>query len=650
MNTDPRITSVSASDARSLVRLSTARIVGFDFSTPISCKLAEQQFVDAIYRISSRCIEASLTCALVAGYENVEEMLGRSLREVLPETEGYRTIFERWHANRLAGQNFDVELKGNGDAVTILQSVVYAPIVDDRISRIWLVLRDVTQAAQAIRDLAHAERHYRSLVERPGLVMVRVRFDHHYEYITPAAEEMFGVSIDQLNGDPGLFMRMLHPDDLERYLVARRAREQRFTRAVETEYRLRLKDGSYHWFFVRQFPMLVDHGPPIHYDLIAVDIQRHREYEIELQRASRVSLIGQLSSGIAHDFNNYLTVIAAQLEHGLSVNGNGPAKESLEAAQRAVTACSQMARNLLELGREGRSTLKEISLTRLVNDVAGMISHVLPEHISLRCEVPQEELFVVADEVQMQQVLINLALNARDSISSPRSGTISVTVDRGENRKTRSSTARVVVRDTGQGMPSEILAQIFKPFFSTKKESGGSGLGLAMVKGIVDAHHGSIHVESEPGHGTTFCVTLPLKRAVPFVSPASNNIVVSNNLSHEGSVLVLEDDSAVQEVLRSWLTRAGFSSTAFHDSESLQSYLNSEGEKSVAALVIDDGLPRVRGIELLPRVRDRLPSSILVLTSGDSTLSSDPRLKSTSARFLSKPFTFDELVSVVSGS
>lgn len=374
---------LSSQDFRSLVAISSADIVCFEFARPIPCCLNPQDLVERIYTTSSSCLEASLAFALARGFETVDDVIDLPLFQLLPRAHGYEELFKRWHGLSLSGQGFEVSLQTADGQDLIVQAVMYGKITDDHLTRVWLILRDVTAQTRTLQALS---------------------------------------------------------------------------------------------------------------------------------QYAKVALVGQFSAGMSHDLNNHLTAIRCQLEVATSLTpSDSPALESLSAALQAVDGCHHMGQQLMMVGRGGNFKPGPIKILQVIQDSLRLVRYLLPARISLHFDPTPDDITVWADAVQLQQAFINLILNARDAISA--AGTIQIAWERvsyQHSSQALGSFVRISIADTGAGIAADVAPRIFDPFFSTKLERGGNGLGLSMIKSIVEAHDGSISFKSSAAGGTTFFVFLPI--------------------------------------------------------------------------------------------------------------------------------------------
>lgn len=641
---------LSPQDFRNLITISSASIACFDFAEPISCASPEGDFVDLVFGVPSRCLEASLTFALGSGYAAVDQVLGRSLSQLLPQELGFGGLIRRWWHLSLSGQGFEVPLVGRDGSHLTVQAVVYGRIERENLSRLWVVLRDVTPQARAVQALSLAELHYRSLVERPGLLLIRIRPDGSHEYMSRHSQETLGISTAQLNSGPDSFLDLVHPDDLPHVRCLLESRQAGTRDVREAEVRLRLASGHYTWFALRQFPKLSPSGDVECFDLIAFDIQNQRELELKLAQLSKSAIVGQMSAGIAHDLNNHLTAIQSQLDRAGTMAQPGPVADALHAAQQAVRDCYRMGQQLLAVGRSGTPLQSAVRVASVAAQAVELIRPLIPSRIALEIIAHDDGLSVWADEAQLRQVIINLVLNARDAV--PGAGRIQVEIRRVSASEVAvkgpasgaKSLVSLSVKDSGTGISAEDAARIFTPFFTTKRDHGGHGLGLSMVKALVEAQNGTIVFRSDATVGTTFIVLLPILgdegagKAVQSSERAGTNEKIE--------VIVAEDNGEIRRSLADSLSALGHRVEAVASGAEL-SQLMSRHPPGRRLLILDEFMPDQIGSEALPGLLRLNPELHVILMSGAPLISPAGQDAAARTTCLQKPFSLVELVDAV---
>ncbi len=366
--------------------------------------------------------------------------------------------------------------------------------------------RDLEASRTRFRDFAE---HIRDVfwVSDPEKVSI--------EYVSPAYEEVWGRSRAALYADPTEWLDAVHPQDRDR---VRDALELQIRGEYELRYRIVRPDGDIRWVWDRAFPVRGPEGGVDRIVGVAEDVTEQVTLEQQLLHSQKMEAVGRLAGGVAHDFNNLLTVIGGRADLLSSdLGADSVLQEDVEEIQRAVRQASSLTRRLLAFSKRQILDLQEVSLEAIVRDMQGMARRLIGEEVELEVDLCSEPSRVRADPGQLEQVILNLAVNAREALG-PASGTIRISTDRSSSafepirRGSGGDEAEVAyctlsVTDDGSGITDEVLNRIFEPFFTTKSQ--GTGLGLSTVFGIVDQLGGRIDVVSAPGEGTTFTVHLP---------------------------------------------------------------------------------------------------------------------------------------------
>jgi PAS domain S-box-containing protein len=362
---------------------------------------------------------------------------------------------------------------------------------------------DITTTIRAQRMLRESEKKYRELVESLPLMVIQADTDLRVTYANPATRNVTGYDFHEI-AEPALWGRLVHPDDISQLMAL--GHEALAGRSGRGEYRYRAKDGSEKVGLAFVEPHRRSDGTIIGTTTLIADVTRERQLEQELMRAQRLELMGKLSSGIAHDFNNLLSVILHMAElASASLPPHHGARIELERIQQAAKQAANLATQLLTFGKPRPSAAQRIDINLIVVRILELLRATLPSRIHLQVDLAEGELFVQADEMQVQQVLMNLCLNARDAM--PEGGLLHV---RTAPVSAEGEWVCLSVSDQGEGISEVAKAHLFDPFFSTKER--GTGLGLAVVQHIVQSHGGRIEVTSEPGRGARFDVWWPACR------------------------------------------------------------------------------------------------------------------------------------------
>jgi signal transduction histidine kinase/CheY-like chemotaxis protein len=393
--------------------------------------------------------------------------------------------------------------------------------------------------------------------------------------------------------------------------------------------------------------------------MMAERTQHQQQLEAELQQAQKLEAVGRLAGGIAHDFNNVLTVVSNFAEIiQQDVAPDSATSRDLDQIRQATNRASRLTRQLLAFSRRQILQPQPLDVNERVQSVAGLLERLLPAHVNIALELGDGLSAVMADPVQIEQVLLNLAVNASDAMPSGGRLTIrtlmadlddlpaqGVTTPASGTEITSRRHVCLVVKDSGVGMDRETLQRVFEPFFTTKPIGKGTGLGLASVHGTVAQLGGRVWVYSEPGKGTTFKVFLP--QADEAVS-AADTVAVSQTVPRgSGTVLLVEDEPGTREVTRRLLERSGYSVIELHTANEALDRLASDRQQ-VCAVLTDVMMPGMNGMAFARHVWARWPDLPVVLMSGYSDTDVLDEADARHVHFLEKPFTSATLLKALS--
>jgi PAS domain S-box-containing protein len=471
-------------------------------------------------------------------------------------------------------------------------------------------------------------------------------------YVSPAYEQIWGRDCESLYRTPQDWMDAIHPDDRKR--VSEAALSRQATGAYDEQYRIRRPDGTERWIRDRAFPVRNTVGEVYRLAGVAEDITERRELEARLQQSQKLELLGQLASGVAHDFNNVLAVIQGLASMIKETEGLDP--ETLEAAEQMVQATDRgagLTRQLLSFSRKQVVQPRELDLNDVVSNLNKMLTRMVGVDVALDLKPAARLPLVRADIVMMQQVLMNLAVNARDAMSGGGRITIetsSVMLEPGhpdlEPGAAPGLHVCLAVGDTGSGIPEDLLPKIFEPFFTTKEPGKGTGLGLATVHGIARQHGGWIKVQSQIGRGTTFRVFLPaIPPARTESPPAAPAARASGSVE---TILVAEDEAPLRSLVCTVLRRQGYR-VLEADSGPAALELWRRHRDQVDLLLTDVMMPGgISGKELAMRLLADAPKLKVIYNSAYTTEFFDQGIEVIEGvNYLQKPFSLSLLVQTV---
>lgn len=506
------------------------------------------------------------------------------------------------------------------------------------------------------------------LLEAVGQAVVATDLEGRVLYWNRSAEELYGWTEDEAGGrDIQALVPSAPSPTRTDHLVDSLQESGRWTREIELE----RKDGSTFPGLVTVTPITDGDGRLAGTIAVSSNIREMKELEAHLRHSQKMEAVGRLAAGIAHDFNNLLTVIGSHAQMILEdLPTDSPTQDEVRQIQKEIGRATRLTRQLLAFGRRQATEERVVSLEGIVHELQPMLRRLIPSRIELEFEGPDDPLPVQVDPSQMEQVVVNLAVNAADAIDDE--GRITMSVDRYGLGAAEASAlewpirpgvcARLTVTDSGHGMNAEVLERIFEPFFSTKPEGEGSGLGLSTVFGIVRKSRGCVLVESEPDQGSRFQVLLPLTDAPrseaggegatepPAVDEAhgprkeeSRRRIRSGEAT---TVLVVDDTPAILRVARRSLERAGYRTLlAGNGKEALQ--IMAENHDQVDVVVSDVVMPQLGGAKLIDHLRRSKPDLPIILTSGHSDRELSEEVRNRASGFLAKPFGPAELVDAV---
>ncbi|MGE0594037.1 MAG: response regulator [Vicinamibacterales bacterium] len=498
----------------------------------------------------------------------------------------------------------------DGEAWDVDVSVAHAP---DSGAFLYVFVRDITAQKRAAEEI-------RRFVAGSPAVIYALRVEDGILRHVWASERLEGLTgYRYADVWPAWWEEHLHPEDRERVLAAQAVPDWMGHEVIE--YRLRHRDGRYLWIRDERQLMRDDAGRPVEVIGSWVDVTSRVELEQQYRQAQKMEAVGQLAGGIAHDFNNVLTVILSLGEmladdEGLSEASRQDAAEIRLAAERA----SSLTRQLLAFSRKQLVELRVVDLNAILAGVEAMLRRLIGEDVLVTTLASGGPLPVRVDTGQVEQVIINLAVNARDAM--PQGGRLVIAADQviargAEPGAPRDLTpgvyARLRVTDSGSGMTSDVIARAFEPFFTTKEVGKGTGLGLATVFGIVKQADGWIDVQSAPGEGTTFTIWLPLAEPVPAVTADAETSAGSQ--AGGECLLLVEDDDIVRRIARQALERQGYRVIEAAGGPQALAAFDAAAEP-VRLLVTDIVMPEMSGRQVALRLQARDPHLKVLYMSG----------------------------------
>lgn len=519
---------------------------------------------------------------------------------------------------------------------------------------VWLLLEREEQRRRIERDLVDSEKRYRELFESLVDISYRIDRDGIVRIISPSCEKIMGFSPDEVIGkDLTDFYR--NPQ-LRIYLVEQLMEQGRLD---NFEVEIRKKDGSYGWLSSNARAILDAEGNYIGAEGVARDITQLRRTQDEkrllaehLRQSQKMESIGTLAGGIAHDFNNILAAIIGYAEMALQkIDSSHAASQDINGIMRAGLRAKELVRHILTFSRKSSYDTVPVEIHLALKEVLRLLRASTPSTIDIKESMHYRRGKVQADPTEIHQVIMNLCTNAVQAMEET-GGVLSVSLEKAEIGEDEArplsglqpgAYVLIKVMDTGHGIPKENMDRLFDPFFTTKEIGKGTGMGLAVVHGIVARLNGTVAVESQPGAGAVFSVYLPE------CQDSQPDSVQKPSITPKGNerILLVDDEPIVVEVTRRRLELLGYRVTSFLQSDEALESFRSDPE-AFDCVITDQTMPKLTGEQLARAVLDMRPGIPVILCTGYSAVINEEKARKIGIRaFLMKPFNHQDLAESV---
>ena len=544
---------------------------------------------------------------------------------------------------------------GEETAVSAMRSGVYDYLLKDRLTRLGAAVQRSLEQAEQRRANHRAEERLRLLshaVEQSPATIVITDVAGNIEHVNPRFTELTGYTLDEVRGQNPRLLKS------ERTLPAEHARLWKTITAGRQwrgEFANRKKNGDLYWEAAAISPVRDDRGTILHFVKVAEDItqrkradQALRALEAQLRQAQKMEALGELAGGIAHDFNSFLGAIIMNAQLAQSAAADAQTAEYLDRVISASRQAAGLARQILTFSRRDEQQRRPLQLVPVLREALRLLDASLPEGVTIAVEIPCESRMILADASQIQQVIVNLWTNACHAL--PASGGRIVVALADVNVDGAMATrhpelspgpyVRLTVQDNGQGMAAEVQQQMFEPFFSTKAKEQGTGLGLSVVRSIVQSHQGAILATSRPGAGTTMQVYFP-EHSRPAVPAAAEQALLRRGAGQR--VLLVDDHQSIRTAMQAMLEQLGYGVTPFDSPAAALAAFRRQAEH-FDLLLTDLSMREMNGAELareILAIRAGLP---IIVVSGYDLAGIDRRLRDLGIReILTKPVQRDSL-------
>jgi PAS domain S-box-containing protein len=611
---------------------------------------------DAILTVNpdGRIVFANARVEVLFGYSR-DELIGHPVELLLPERlrekhVGHRADYLTQPRARPMGAGLDlIARRKDGSEFPVEISLSPLPTGDGIL--VTSIIRDMTERKRMEERLRESEERFRSAFEDTSIGMALQALDGCYLRVNRALCELLGYSEQELLGLT--FQAITHPDDLPADLEYTRQILAGTRRSYQVEKRYYHQRGHLVWTLVGVSLVRGPAGLPLYFVVYVQDITERRALEAELRQAHKMEAVGRLAGGIAHDFNNLLAVIQGRSELLLyRLGADDPLRRHTELIKETAVRASRLTRQLLAFSRKELLQPKVLDLSAVVAGLEPMLRRLIREDIALVTVADPARGCVRADPGQLEQVILNLVVNARDAMPEGGRLTIETATVELDERFVRDHPgsrpgvyARLVVADTGVGMDAETQRHLFEPFFTTKGPGQGTGLGLTTVYAIVKQHAGYVTVESAPGRGARFVIYLPRVEEPAEELPPAEPLATWPRGSE--TILVVENHEGVRQLVCEILQGCGYNVIdARHPGEAL--LIGERRAGLIHLLLTDVVMPEMGGRELAERLVGVRPGLKVLYLSGHAPDALGPSgVLEPDASILPKPFAPDALAQKV---
>ncbi|MBI2428255.1 MAG: PAS domain S-box protein [Ignavibacteriales bacterium] len=574
---------------------------------------------------SGEFLTVNKTLVSILGYSSQEELKKKNLGRDIYFSEEERDALIRMYEPKGSGTDHEVRWKKKDGSPVWVQLTSHA-IKNSKEETLFFegFVHDITRRKVMEDALKQSEERYRNLIDSAVDAIFTVSKEGLFTSLNPAFETITGWKRTEWIGRS--FTDLVHPDDrmaiVENFKIRLEGKD-----VPVHEYRIVTASGSNVDVEILTAPQYIN-GALVGIFGVARDITERKRLEGQIRQSQKMESIGTLAGGIAHDFNNILGIILACSTLMERANpGDKNFKSSVETINRTVQRGAMLVRQILTFARKNDAQFASVQLNEIIVELSKMLEVTIPKTIAINLNLDASLPAITVDSNQVHQALLNLCVNARDAIldrksEGIRAGTITITTTKATKKDLQdqfqdcTADHYIVIRvsDTGVGMDEETQRRIFDPFFTTKEIGKGTGLGLAVVYGVMQSQHGFVGVESTPGQGTTFNLYFPLSdvQTIESVKPVKH---VEELQGGNEKILVIEDEESLLELVKLTLETKGYTVlTAATGVQGVETFMAYKDE--IAMVFTDFGLPELDGYSMLKRMREIKPGTRMLMASG----------------------------------
>ncbi len=581
-----------------------------------------------------------------------EELVGRTNAEVFPPDGAATSGRSDEEALRSLKPVKSEEQAVNKDGEKLFLDTVKAPIYDDRgnLTGLVAVSRDITERNKMEEALRKSEKFIRSILESVDEEFIVIDRDYKIVSANKAYLNQVRLPLEKVIGRH--CYEISHQIHQACHEVGLDCAVKRTFDTGEPSTAMHVHQDDEHnpsFVEIKSYPLKDAWGNTISAIEIINNVTEKKKLEEQLRRSQKMEAVGQLAGGIAHDFNNILTAI---IGYGslmkMKMDDADPMRFNLQQILDTSERAASLTRGLLTFSRKQAISLRPVSLNTSIKNVEKLLRRLIGEDIDLKFNLSQEDQIIMADSGQIEQILMNLATNARDAM--PKRGRLTVSTEQivfdqefirmhGEGKV--GMYALISVKDTGSGMDEKTQERIFEPFFTTKDTGRSTGLGLSIVYGIVKRHNGYIICDSEPGRGTTFKIYLPMIKSEIVKAEAAEPLSVPGGAE---TILIAEDDAAVRSLMKEMLVRFGYAVIEAIDGEDAITRFM-ENRDAIRLLILDVIMPIKNGKEVFEEIRKIRPEVKVIFASGyTEDILHKKGIPEENQNFIAKPLSPTELL------